>query len=34
MLKDVKKLDKMTAIETVQYPFNKEEIEFVMSGLK
>jgi len=26
--------DKMTAIETVQYPFNKEEIEFVMSGLK
>ena len=26
--------DKITAIETVMYPFTKEEIEFVMSGLK
>ena len=26
--------DKMTAIETVQYPFTKEEVEFVMNGLK
>jgi len=26
--------DKMIAIETVQYPFTKEEVEFVMNGLK
>ena len=26
--------DKMTAIETVMYPFTKEEVEFVMNGLK
>ena len=26
--------DKMIAIETVQYPFTKEKVEFVMSGLK
>ena len=26
--------DKQTAIETVQYPFTKEEVEFVMNGLK
>jgi len=26
--------DKMVAIETVQYPFTKEEVDFVMNGLK
>ena len=26
--------DKMVAIETVQYPFTKEEVDFVKNGLK